>query len=313
MSVQAVQQIIGSPNEDGLGLPSVTVQPLTAECKAEVLAFLETRPLHTVFMTGLIHDNGLVSPLNRGTFYGCRDAIGRLQGVALIGHAVLMETRTPEALAAFSRVAQDCSYTHVMMGEEERIEAFWQDYAGKGQTPRLLCRELLLVQRWPVDVREAVPGLRQATLDDLQHLIPVNAFMVFQECGVNPLETDPEGFRQRLVRRIQQGRLWVWVEDGELIFKIDIISDTKKVIYLEGAYVAPQHRGKGYGRRCMSQLSRQLLGRAEALCLLANNQNKAAQAFYRRIGYKLCAFYDTIYLYKESANGSLASAPLTSM
>lgn len=301
MSIQAVQQIITSPNEARLGLPSVTVQPLTGECQAEVLAFLKARPIHTVFMAGLIQDNGLVSPLNRGVFYGCRDARGHLQGVALIGHAVLMDTRTPDALAAFSRVAQDCSNTHVMMGEEERIEAFWQHYAGKGQTPRLLCRELLLVQRWPVEALKAVPGLRQATLADLPHIVPVNARMAFEECGVNPLEADPKGFEERLVRRIQQGRLWVWLVDGELIFKIDVISDTKEVIYLEGAYVAPRHRGKGYGRRCMSQLGRQLLARAEAVCLLANNQNKSAQNFYRKVGYRRCASYDTIYLHKGNA------------
>ena len=72
----------------------VTVEAVTeAEC-AEVLAFLAERPTHTVVMAGFIRDHGLISPLNRGTFYACRNRAGRIEGVALVGHATLLETRT---------------------------------------------------------------------------------------------------------------------------------------------------------------------------------------------------------------------------
>ena len=308
MSKQAVKEKFAPPTVTLAELPAVIVEPLREEQRAEVLTFLAARPVHTVFMVSMIHDNGLVSPLNRGTFYGCRDEIGHLQGVALIGHATLMEARTPAALAAFSRVAQTCITTHVMMGEQERLEKFWEIYAEQGQALRLLCRELLIEQRWPIEAQEAVPNLRHATVDDLPYLIPVNAQMVFEECGLNPVETDPEGFRERLARRIAQGRVWVWIEDEELIFKVDIISDAQDVVYLEGTYVAPEHRGKGFGRRCMLQLSRHLLQRASSVCLLVNDQNNCAQAFYRKVGFKVLASYDTIYLQREKAKKMSASA-----
>jgi hypothetical protein len=79
---------------------SVSIQKLSAEDQHEVLAFLAERPLHTIFMTGFIRDNGLVSPLNRGTFYACRNEEGHLEGVSLIGHATLIETRSSRALEA---------------------------------------------------------------------------------------------------------------------------------------------------------------------------------------------------------------------
>jgi ribosomal protein S18 acetylase RimI-like enzyme len=304
MSKRALEKITTSTPAELVDLASVTTQTLTSQQEAEVLAFLAERPLHTVFMVSLIRDNGLLSPLNRGKFYGCRDLQGRLQGVALIGHATLMEARTVEALAAFSHIAQNCASTHVVMGEEQQIEAFWEGYADRGRPPRLLRREFLFEQRWPVEAREPVPGLRQATVEDLPWLMPVNAQLALEECEVNPLIADPEGFRRRLSRRIEQGRLWVWVADGELIFKVDLIAESPEVIYLEGIYVAPKHRGKGYGRRCMSQLSRQLLQRANSLCLLVNDENKAAQDFYRKAGYKVSALYHTIYLQKMKGNDS---------
>src|SRR5688500_13225174 len=262
----------------------------------EVLRFLSARPVHTAVMAGFIRDNGLVSPLNRGTFYGFRGEGGRLEGVALIGHATLVETKSDNALAAFARIARACPRAHVMMGEQEMLERFWLYYAEGGRAPRLVCSELLMEQRWPVEVREAAPGLRLATLDDLQQVMVVQGQMAFEEGGVNPMETDPEGFRRRCARRIEQGRVWVWIEDDQLIFKADIISDTPDVIYVEGVWVNPEGRGQGYGLRCLSQLSRDLLSRAGAVTLLVNKKNPEAIAFYRRAGYNVCSHYDTIYL-----------------
>jgi ribosomal protein S18 acetylase RimI-like enzyme len=248
-------------------------------------------------MVSLIRDNGLINPLNRGTFYACYDrATGDLEGVALIGHATLIETRTEAGLAAFAPIARQCERTHVIMGEREKLENFWFHYAEDEQAPRLLCREMLFEQRFPAEVHECVPGLRRATLDDLHFVAPVQAAMAFEESGVNPLEKDPEGFRARCARRIEQGRSWVWIEDGRLIFRVDIIAETSEVAYLEGVYVNPQERGKGYGLRCMAQLSQTLLARLDSLCLLVSEQNQEVADFYRKAGYKLRSYYDTIYM-----------------
>ena len=93
----------------------VRVDPLRNSEYAEVLAFLERRPVNTVCLAGLIRDNGLESPFNRGTFYGCRNDQGQLEGVALIGHATLLETASDRALKAFADTAQRCSSVHLIM------------------------------------------------------------------------------------------------------------------------------------------------------------------------------------------------------
>jgi uncharacterized protein len=281
-----------------LGIPRapITPQPLKPAHTREVLAFLAARPLHTVHLMSLLRDNGLVSTLNRGTFYGCRDEQGQLEGVALIGHATLVEARTERALAAFAQVARHCSDTHVIMGEQQCVVSFWQNYADMDGRFRLACREMLFELRHPVAVCEPVSGLRLATLADLDLIAPVQAEMAFAESGVNPLTKDPEGFRRRCARRIEQGRTWVLVADGRLVFKAEIQSETPEMIYLEGIYVAAEVRGQGYGQRCLSQLARTLLAHAPALCLLVNEQNDAAHALYRKIGFKYRGHYDTIFL-----------------
>lgn len=275
---------------------ALAVHPLTEENETEVLGFLAARPIHTMIMAGWIRDNGIVSPLNRGTFYACRNRAGRLEGVALIGEITLLETRSDAALTAFASLAQSCPSVYLVMGEQEKIERFWGCYAKAGQALRLFCRELLYELQWPIEALKEVPGLRLATIGDLELVMSVHAEMAFEESGVNPLDVDPEAFQQRCVRRIEQDRVWVWLENGQLIFKADIISQTPEVIYLEGVYVNPAERSKGYGLRCLAQLGRDLLAHAKSVCLMVNEQNHQAQGLYRRCNFKLRSCYDTIFL-----------------
>lgn len=275
---------------------AISVDRLGNGDEAEVLEFLAQRPLHTVTMMSLIHDNGLVSPLNRGTFYGCRDLNGRLEGVALVGHATLMETLSDRALAALAQVAQQCSNTHMIMGEKERVADFWNHYAAAGRRQRLACREWLFELSWPVEARERVEGLRPATTAELELVMPVQAELAFAESGVNPMQVDPKGFRERCLRRIEQGRTWVVIDDGKLIFKADVISRTREVNYLEGIWICEQRRSNGSGLQFMSDLMRRLLEDTKSICLFVNETNKLAQSFYRKCGFNFRATYETIFL-----------------
>ena len=279
---------------------SLTIERLTDEHKAETLAFLSARPLHTVFLAGFIHDYGLESKMNRGVFYACRNSQGDLEGVAMIGNVILFETKNQAALKTFSRVAQGCNVARVILGEQKKVEQFWRHYSRGGQSPRRRHRQLLFEQRWPIEAREPVVGLRHAMAADLPLILPVNDELVFEESGENPMKTDPAGFERRWLHRIEQGRVLVWVENGRLIFNVDIICETPDVIYIEGVYVHPEERGKGYGVRCLSQIGRFLLRRDQSVCLLANERNKGAHAFYRSAGYELRGYYDTIFLHRKS-------------
>jgi len=274
----------------------VNVAELTEDDRNEILAFLEERPIHTVCLAGFIRDNGLVSPHNRGTFYGCRNSEGRLEGVALIGHATLVEARTRRAMEAFALLAQAFQRTHIVLGEKDKIEQFLNYYADAGQEMRLACRELLFELRQAMTVREQLEGLRRATLDDLETVAPIQAAMAEEESGTNPLVLDREGFLMRCARRIEMGRVWVLEQDGRLMFKADVQADTPDVVYLEGVWVNPSERGTGLGRQCLRQLCQQLLTRTKSVCVLVNEENQSAHTFYRMCNFKMRSVYDSIFL-----------------
>ena len=279
---------------------SLKVEALTNAHQDEVLAFLSLRPIHTVCMTGYIRDNGIVSPLNRGLFYSCRDEAGRLQGVALIGHATLLETQSDEALQAFAELKHEYSCSHLVRGEHEMIARFWHYYSEFGHTPRLARRELLYELRTAPPIEGSAHELQPATADDLEEIITINAGMIWSECGIDPLKKDPVGFQERLACRIKQRRIWLWKKDGRLIFKADVFAQTPAMSYVEGVYVDKQERRQGHGLHCMSQLARILLQYSQSICLLINQQKQELATFYEEAGYRKRGTYDTFYLHPEA-------------
>ncbi len=260
-----------------------------------MLAFLSRRPIHTVFMSGLIRDNGLISFGNRGTFYGGRDTAGQLIGVALIGLKTVLEARNEIALEVFADLTPNNLRAHLIRGEHDQIACALRKYAETGRQPRQLSSELLLEQAAPKMGTNGQSNLRMAGREDLESVVLINAALGLEETGVDPLLSDRPGMLSRTARRVDQGRVWVLVENGRMIFKADIIAETPETVFLEGIYVQPDLRRQGYALRCMTQLARNLLVRVPSICLVVNEENRAAQAFYSKAGYQVRSAYNTAY------------------
>jgi len=271
------------------------IEALSNKNDDEVLAFLAHRAVHTVFMAGLIRDNGLVSFNNRGTFFGCRDQQGRLEGVALIGQKTLLETNSALAFEALGRLVTENHAAHLIRGEAQQIELLLGHYAAAGRQPRLTRREILLEQGVPAWDIDPEANLRAATGSDLAVITSINAALALEETGINPMKMDPQGMLRRTERRIAQGRVWVLTQDGKTIFKADVISETPQAAYIEGVFVSWQERRKGHGLRCLAQLARNLLARTTSICLVANAENGRARAFYEKAGFKFSSRYQTAY------------------
>jgi uncharacterized protein len=255
--------------------------------EAEVLAFLNVRPVHTVVMTSFVLDNGIESELNRGKFFGVRNPEGKLEGVALIGHSTLIEARTQEALKALAFAARTSTTPiHLIMSDGGAAEEFWGFYGDGFHQPRLTCTEFLFEVNFPFLVPKCDWEVRKAEPSELTEIAEAQAAIAFMECGVDPMQKDREGFMKRVLRRIEQNRVFV-VYDGEtLVFKADIIAETAEVVYLEGIYVAPEYRGKGVGSSCLSKLTLNLLKRVQNVCMLSNINFIDAHMSYLKAGFK---------------------------
>lgn len=284
--------------------PNFTMAPdmsrvceLKNEHHQEVIAFLAIRPVHTVVMTSFINDNGMENTLNRGKFYGHRNSRNQLDGVALIGHTTLVEARTEDALKALAFAARSSETPiHLIMSDGTAAETFWKYYGDGLNEPRLKCTEMLFEIGFPFPVPARGRTVRAAKADELMPIAEAQAEIAVMECGVDPMKKDREGFRKRVARRIEQGRVFVVFEGGKLVFKADIIAETADVAYLEGIYVAPDHRGQSIGSNCLAQLSLDLLNRFENICLLSNVDFTNAHKSYFKAGFKHSGQCTTLFV-----------------
>ncbi len=262
------------------------VSQLKAEDKNEVLAFLSVRPVHTVVMKSFIIDNGIESDLNRGKFYVYRNSAGTLEGVALIGHSTLVESRTDEALKALAFVARTSETPiHLIMSSGNSAEDFWNYLSGGANAPRLTCTESLFEITFPFAVQHCEWSIENAKMEHLLQVAEAQAEVAFIECGVDPLVKDREGFLKRVARRIEQGRVFTVFENDKLVFKADIIAETEDVIYLEGVYVSEEYRGREIGSKCLASLSLELLNRVEHICMLSNVEFEGAHRSFEKAGF----------------------------
>lgn len=270
---------------------------LTSADINEVLDFLRVRPVHTVVMTSFINDNGIVSELNRGKFFGYRNQADSLEGVALIGHSTLVEARSKEALAALAQAANGSETPiHLIVSSGNDAMDFWQQLDGGSDTPRLVCTEALFEISFPFAVQNCDRKIENARPEHLMQVAEAQAEVAFMESGVDPMVRDREGFLKRVARRIHQDRVFVVMDGDEMVFKADIIAETENTIYLEGIYVAAEYRGKGIGSKCLSALSLELLERAENICMLSNVDFERAHSSFVKAGFRQTDTCTTLFV-----------------
>jgi predicted GNAT family acetyltransferase len=268
-------------------LPNVSRTFVLTEADREAaLHFLNERPVHTVAMTSMILDNGFESPLNRGTFYGYHDRFGTLEGIALIGHATLVEARSDAALLALSLAAKKrANEIHMILSSGDASLDMWALVFDRSGAPRRVNRETLFEAGFPFPVAPCPFQVRAARPEELEQVAEAHAAVTFIESGVDPMARDREGFLKRVARRIEQGRTFVVFEDDRLMFKADVISLTGESAYLEGVYVAEEHRGKGIGPKCLAEVTRRLLGVVDNVCLLSSDEIPGAHRAYEKAGF----------------------------
>lgn len=272
---------------------------LTAGNEPEVRRFLAQRPLQTFGLLGLIEDNGLVSPHNRGDFYAYRGPENEIEGVALIGYNTVIDARSEEALQVFADLAKAVVNPFLILAQEQQIDRFIEYYSDALCNCTAIDRYWLFNHCGTPDNRNPLAGVRLATINDLTMVARAHADCGLQETGVDGLALDAEGFTARCARRIERGRTWVWIDNNKLILKLDVITATREVSYVESLWVHPEERGKGYGSRFLNQVSERLLKNSASVCLLAQEANTTAHLSYQKAGYEVIDFYRAMFCNKD--------------
>ena len=127
-------------------------------------------------------------------------------------------------------------------------------------------------------------------------LVPACAAAHEEELGSDPLRADPDGFRWRTQAQIDDGRSWIWRENGTILFKAEASAWTPSAIQLQQVWVDPEARNQGNAQRALRDLFRRLLDATPAVCLFVRPENAPAIHVYEQVGMHRRGTYRSVLL-----------------
>jgi ribosomal protein S18 acetylase RimI-like enzyme len=247
----------------------------------QILDFCAEEPIERVFLEDVAR-RGL------GRFAGLEQG-GRLTALCHVGANVVPSGRDCERFADVAVRGNP----RMIIGIERAVDELWDAAGRRLPTPR--------DDRpgQPVYVLDDPPepggtGLRAATPEDFSLILPACAAAHEEEIGIDPLKRDPEAFRWRTQAQIEEGRSWLWVEDGTILFKAEASAWTPTAVQIQQVWVDPSARNRGYAKRGMRDLCRRLLGRVPNVCLFVRPENTPAIRVYEGIGMRRTITYRSL-------------------
>lgn len=236
------------------------------------------------------------------------------EGVLWNGVNISAMQASPRALAAFgAHLAERGRRASSIVGERAAVEALW-DVLGPIWDSQV--REY----RWSQPLLLAQPeattgadggaasargsstlsrraGLRTAHPDEVDVVFPAAVAMFREEVGLDPTLGDHgRAYRARVVELLRGGRTYVVTDtDGSVVFKADVGALFGPVAQIHGVWTRPDMRGRGIGRRAMSDLVTQVrCDHAPQVSLYVNDFNAPARRAYAAAGFRQVGELSTI-------------------
>jgi uncharacterized protein len=237
----------------------------------QILAFCAHEPVERVFLED-------VARRALGRFSAFADG-ERLDALCHVGANVVPSGR---ACGRFAAVAAR-GHARMVIGDEGAVGSLWDELGELMPAPRddRPGQPVYVMRERP---EAGGTGLRAATPDDFDLLLPACAAAHEEEIGVDPLARDPDGFRWRTRAQINEGRSWIWRDGDSILFKAEASAWTPSAVQLQQVWVDPPNRNAGHAQRGMRDLIRLLFPDVPCVCLFVRPENAAAIRVYDRVG-----------------------------
>jgi len=277
-------------------MPSVSrtrglhVSLLVDEDREALDRFLDTDRRGTLYLRSLVHEYG-VSPTpvtGHGRFFGA-SRNGEILAVAFLGNSRNLTTWGPpaEVGAVLDRAVANTEGPRLFVGPVEHAGLIRGLFSRTGVMPALdraqayyvLTPETLAAFE-PSPIRLAEPG-------DLDLVAPAHASMTEDDLKIPKSHLDMTRLREISRQRITQGKVWVVIENGTLIFKTEEAARSEDGILVGGVFTDPRFRGKGHATRALAAWAERLFADGlEVMTLHVNAANTPAVRAYERVGYR---------------------------
>jgi len=157
------------------------------------------------------------------------------------------------------------------------------------------CQPLMALHSRPRSAAD--PGVRRVRVDELDAYLVAAVDMFIGEVGVDPRAGDGgRGYRRRVAGLIAAGRAFARFEQGRVVFKAEIGSQSPAVAQIQGVWVHPEWRGRGVGTAGTAAIAAAVVHGGRIASLYVNGYNTVARSAYFRVGFREVGTFATVLL-----------------
>lgn len=210
--------------------------------------------------------------------------------IPLRGGPADMDAFADEVMSGTRRCSSLVGRANLVMPMWERLESAW----GPARDVRDHQPLLALSKHPDCDID---PAVRQVRPDELDAYLVAAVDMFIGEVGVDPrLGDGGRGYRRRVASLIAAGRAWARFEQGKVVFKAEVGSQSPGVGQIQGVWVHPEWRGLGLGTAGTATVAAVIVGSGRIASLYVNSFNTVARAAYARVGFSEVGTFATVLL-----------------
>ncbi|WP_405015514.1 GNAT family N-acetyltransferase [Kitasatospora sp. NBC_01539] len=257
----------------------------------DALDVLRRDPVANAFVATRVEAVGLDPWRLGGELWGWHDEDGRLESLCYAGANLVLVDAGPEAVRAFAerarRQGRRCSSIVGPAGPTAALWALLERSWGPARDVR--AHQPLMATTTPSAEVAPDPLVRRVRRNEVEAVMPACVAMFTEEVGISPLAGDGGLLYQaRVAELVSAGRSFArFGDDGEVVFKAEIGAVTAGACQIQGVWVAPEHRGRGFSEGGMAAvLATALAEVAPVVSLYVNDFNLRARAAYRRVGFR---------------------------
>jgi uncharacterized protein len=256
---------------------------------------LDEDPVGTCMVASRVAEYGIEPSAIGGELWTRQDAN---ESLCYAGPNLIPLRGEPSDLHAFAdkamSTARRCSS---LVGRAELVLPMWQRLEHAWGVARDVREHQPLMALGTAPLCATDPAVRPVRPDELDAYLVAAIDMFIGEVGIDPrLGDGGRGYRRRVAGLIAAGRAWARFERGQVVFKAEVGSQSPSVGQIQGVWVHPDMRGRGYGAAGTAALAAAVVGSGRTASLYVNGFNTVARATYARIGFTQVGTFATVLL-----------------
>jgi RimJ/RimL family protein N-acetyltransferase len=255
----------------------------------EVLAFLEREPLINIYLASRLLDDPIVAAAQ---MVAVRHERSIVAVAALATNVVLAgapDVPQPVLGCAIdliaNRILGQMLPVRAIISPAHLVEMLWSRLRTRVDPPTVVRMNQPIYALTPRDGFPTLSRARFSTRYDLDRLVPACAAMHREEVGIDPMERDAAGYRERIRELSELRRSIVLVQDGEIAAKCEFSAVTATAVQLMGVWTHPRFRRRGLAAELLRETCGHLFREGKIVTLFVNDFNAPAIALYESLGF----------------------------